>query len=159
LAALLAVMGAVTVGLARPASAWNEVRFRQSIPLLDAGLQSMDIFGSFWWNWGDLKLDTTWVMDDYGTCFVEVSALLNNRTLNYKTGFNHRMEAFVFDWVPCYVDPVDKTIRAKVPFQMLLRGPAGGLVDAKMRLVFTETGPRVTISDLKPADPDKPEPY
>jgi hypothetical protein len=150
--ALLGLMGALAIGLARPASAWEKVQFQQRIPVLDALLQSFDAYGSFWWVWGDFKLDTTWWMDDTGECWVFVSGLLNNRTLHYKSGYNHKMEAWFDKWVPCFRDPVDKTIQAKVEFPIRLRGVAGGFLKAKMRLMFTPTGAQVVGMRLEEVD-------
>jgi len=144
LLALLCTAGALALFPARPATAGQEFSFQQLMPLEEANLRTIDVFGAYWWFEGKLRLDTSgWVGDD-GRGWAFVTGVTSARGLNYKLGYYGWMDIFFHELVEVRRDPVDGVLRAKVPFLFTIVGPGGGQLPSQMRLAITPEGVRVT---------------
>jgi hypothetical protein len=148
LCALLFVIGAVGFGSVRPARAELVFRFSQEFSLEDADLSSIDAFGAFWSFKGTLFLDTTLVFDDFGNCFVRVTGFTDSKGFNYRLGTSARLSIFFDRFADCQFDPVDGTLRAKVPFWLNLLGEGGGALPAEMHLALFQEGAAITGIDI-----------
>jgi hypothetical protein len=137
---LLLAVGVLALGLGRPARASQEFYFSQVLSLQEACLNQFDVFDSYWRFDGRFFLDTTLYFDDWGGCYAYISGYTDSRGLNYRLGNSAKMEIWFGEWVDCYFDPVDHSLRAKVRFDMNLRGAGGGNVPMEMRLMFTSEG-------------------
>lgn len=145
LLALIAAAGALTLAPARPAvAAVQQYSFQQLLPLEEACLRTIDVFGAYWWFDGKLRLDSDVFVDDSGKAWASVAGYTDSRGLNYKLGYYGRMKIWFHEHVPCYRDPVDGTLRAKIPFLFKIVGPGGGQLPSEMRVTFTATGAKVT---------------
>jgi hypothetical protein len=144
LLALLWAAGALALTPARPAHAGQEFAFQQLIPLEEANLRTIDVFGAYWWFDGKLRLDTQGWVDDFGHGWATVTGVTSARGLNYKLGYYGWMDLFFHETVEVHRDPVDGVLRAKVPFLFTIFGPGGGELPSQMRLSITLEGVKVT---------------
>lgn len=141
---ILVTLGVLGAGLGRPAEASQTYYFSQVFTLSEARLAYFDAFGAFWSFRGNFYLDTALYFDYYGNCSVNVLGFADAKGLNYRLGTAARMEIFFHKTVHCYFDPVDYTLRAKIPFWIYLRGAGGGWLPAQMRIAIYREGVEVT---------------
>lgn len=142
--ALLLLAGSLALGLARPARAGQEFFFSQVLPLEEAQLRTIDVFGAFWWFNGQFRLDTRLFIDNFGNCRAKVLGFTESRGFNYRLGTFGWMKIFFLESVKCRRDPVDGVLRAKIPFLFKIVGPGGGELPAEMRIAITPAGVKVT---------------
>jgi hypothetical protein len=146
--ALLLVIGAVGFGSARSAHAGSVFHFSQEFSLEDADLSSIDAFGAFWSFNGTFFLDTTLAFDDFGNCFVEVAGFTDSKGFNYRLGTSARLAIFFDRIAECQFDPVDGTLRAKIPFCLNLLGQGGGKLPAELHIALFQEGVQITGIDF-----------
>jgi hypothetical protein len=71
----------------REASAQQQFDFHRTFTLAEAGLQSVDAFGAyFFFSRGQFRLDASGSISDDGSCSVSVTGFGDGSGLNYETG-------------------------------------------------------------------------
>jgi hypothetical protein len=144
--ALLLAMGAILAVPARPAHA-HEFHFRQEFTLSEAGLQSVDAFGAFWFfSRGKIVVDVDAWVGDHRECFVSFAAVGSGSGLNYKLGTSGGLSFIALGADKCFVDPIDGVLRASARFELDLLGAGGGTIPSEIRLAITPSG--VSISGV-----------
>jgi hypothetical protein len=84
---LLLVLGVLTASSMREASAQQQFDFHRTFTLAEAGLQSVDAFGAyFFFSRGQSRLDASGSISDDGSCSVSVTGFGDGSGLNYETG-------------------------------------------------------------------------
>jgi hypothetical protein len=145
LSVYLLALGVVATSSARPAQAGQELHFRRELTLSEAGLQTLDAFGAYWFfDRGKVLLDVDAWIGDHGNCFVSLAAAGSGSGLNYKLGTSGGFSFLVFDAADCHIDPVDGVLRASARFDFDLLGAGGGTLPSEMRVAITPSG--VSIS-------------